>query len=89
MERFIIVNKDGKVLNQREKYPSALNKLPALRRKRIALRNDLADAKRKLWNVTQEDTTYYAYGSRGYKIGRAFHRLAAIYGFGPMVQYAV
>ena len=87
--RYLIINKEGRILNLRPKYPSSVVKLPALRRARIARRNDLAHAKALTWNVTADDVAYYAYGARGYKAGRAFHRLAAIYGFGPMVQYAV
>jgi len=80
--RYIIVDKSGRVMNIRPKFPSSLNRLSALRRARIAKRNDLAHAKRLAWGVTQEDVAYYAYGSRGYKAGRGFHRLQAIYGFG-------
>ena len=80
--RYLIVNKAGKVLNMRSKYPSSLNKLPAKRKARIILRNELSHAKMLSWGLGQKDLTYYAYGTRGYKIGRAFHRLATIYGFG-------
>lgn len=80
--RYPIVNKEGRILNVRPKYPSALGKLPALRKARIIKRNDLAHAKCLAWGVTHEDVAYYAYGSRGYKMGRGFQRLQAIYGYG-------
>lgn len=80
--RYIIVDKSGRIMNMRPRFPGLLGRLPALRRARIAKRNDLAHAKCLAWGVAQEDVAYYAYGARGYKAGRGFHRLQAIYGFG-------